>query len=107
VDGNQAEIVAGLRAVGCTVAIISEPVDLLVGYVAKGKWGGPRNALMEVKTPGGKLNEGQSEFFETWRGQVSTVHSLSEALEVIGMGHLPWKDPTTGKANHPDVRRQK
>lgn len=36
VDANQGEITAALRAIGCVVAEIRHPVDLLIGY--RGRW---------------------------------------------------------------------
>ena len=74
-DPNQAEIVAELRALGATVAILSAVgggvPDLLVG------WRG-RDRLVEVKSPAGprggrsasgqKLNARQIRFREAWSG---------------------------------------
>lgn len=78
VDGNQSEIVAALREIGCDVKVIGLPVDLLVGYRA-------RNFLVEVKDPNGsnKLTPGQKEFIATWRGQVRVCRSPEEAVRLV------------------------
>lgn len=86
-DLNQDEIVSALRKIGCTVYIIGRPVDLVVGYRA-------RNYLIDVKRKGqsdkGKTDF-QREFFNTWRGQVRTVETVDDAIEVVtksyGGGH--------------------
>ena len=78
-DTNQKAIVAALRAVGATVDIIGEPVDLLVGYRS-------RNYLLEVKRhPKAPLQPSQEQFFAEWRGTVTRVNSVSEALAAIGI----------------------
>lgn len=78
-DPNQKEIVAALRAVGATVDIIGDPVDLLVG------WRG-ENLLMEVKRDAkAKLQPSQVAFIGSWRGQVARVNSVAEALAVLGI----------------------
>jgi hypothetical protein len=78
-DPNQAEIVKALRAVGATVDIIGEPLDLLVGYRGK-------NYLLEVKKDEkAALQPSQEEFFATWRGQRAKVTTIHEALAAIGL----------------------
>jgi len=78
-DANQPDIVKGLRAVGASVEIIGDPVDILVGWRLA-------NYLMEVKVDeDAKLTPAQVEFFATWRGQKARVHSLREALAVLGI----------------------
>ena len=95
-DQNQAAIVDGLRAAGYSVAITTKVgfgfPDLVVG-----KWRNLYpdrcpdcgrlhwyNWLLEVKSPGGRLNDNETTFHENWRGQVAVVYSLDEALEVCG-----------------------
>jgi hypothetical protein len=75
-DGNQEEIVQALRDAGVTVVIIGRPVDLLCGY-------GGKNTLLECKTKEGKLRESQEEFFANWRGQVTVVRDVQQALDVV------------------------
>jgi hypothetical protein len=78
-DANQAAIVDALRAVGATVDVIGEPVDLLCGYRGK-------NYLMEVKpSEKSRLQPSQVEFFQRWRGAVVKVTSVGEALAAIGI----------------------
>lgn len=77
VDLNQASIVDALRKCGCSVVIVGEPVDLLVGHSA-------RNFLLEVKRPGEKpRTQKQKDFLKDWRGQVRVVESVEEALDLV------------------------
>lgn len=96
VDANQAEIVAGLRALGYSVqplsAIGKGVPDLLVG-------GYGMNLLLEVKDPAqdcpggelrkafpkehGGLNEDQFDWHRRWIGQVAVVRTLDDAVQVI------------------------
>lgn len=82
-DRNQSEIVAGLRAAGCSVFPIGSPVDLLVGFLG-------RNALLEVKD--GKkppsqrqLTPAQQAFIRGWRGTVHVVECLEDAYAAMGI----------------------
>lgn len=83
VDDNQRGIVDALRAVGATVEIIGQPIDLLVGY---------RGAthLLEVKDPSKRPSARrftplQEKFFRSWRGGPATkVETPEEALRAIG-----------------------
>lgn len=83
-DANQNEIVAALEKVGCSVidasAIGGGFPDLIVGRAGE-------NYLLEIKNPEtkGKLNELQEDFFASWRGQTVVVHSVAEALDVVGI----------------------
>lgn len=80
-DLVEGPIIAVLKAAGATVEQLDRPVDLVVGYRSK-------NILIECKTPGNKLNSGQREFVDAWKGQVAVCHTPAEALEVIGaMAH--------------------
>jgi len=82
VDANQAEIVDALRKAGATVQDLHEVgkgcPDIMIGWLGY-------NILMEIKAPGGKLNKREQEWHDTWRGQVVVVHSIEEALEVLGV----------------------
>ena len=87
VDATQAEIVAALRAAGCSVWIIGLPVDLLVGVP-----GSPGiTLLMEVKTLTGKRDPKparytslQRDFMARWRGgTVVTVTDAEGALRAV------------------------
>lgn len=85
VDANHSEIVKGLRAIGATVrstAMVGQGFpDIAVGHQGK-------NYFFEIKDGAKfpsqrKLTVAEEEFFESWRGQVNVIHSLSEAIEVI------------------------
>lgn len=77
-DANEAEIVAALKAAGCTVVHLDDPADLLVGRNGV-------NYLIEVKNPAtkGKMRKSQVEFAESWGGQYAVVESVEQALEAI------------------------
>lgn len=89
VDGNQAEIVNALRAVGAEVQDLSGVgqgvPDLMVAYRG-------RNYLIEIKRPkakgqkAGALTDPQKKFFARWlgRGQAAVADTVDDALRVIG-----------------------
>lgn len=89
-DGNQADIVGALRAVGCSVQIIEGAngtrgvPDLLVGR-------GGRNYLLEVKRPkskgrrAGALSEEQRYWHLVWGGQSAVVENVAAAFTAIGI----------------------
>lgn len=78
VDASQAAIVKALRAIGCSVHYIKEPVDLVVAL--KG-----RNVLLEVKNPDGswRLTEQQKKFFRDWAGEAYIVEDEGQALRAM------------------------
>ena len=81
-DGNELEIVAALRYCGASVTFLSLPdvPDLLVGFQSN-------TYLIEIKSPKGKLREGQQEWINNWRGgDVHVVRTVDEALNVIKLG---------------------
>jgi Holliday junction resolvase len=77
-DANHAAIVKALRKAGRTVVSLHrvgcDVPDLLVGNNGI-------NFLLEIKIEKGKLSEGQKDFAESWRGEVTTVRSELEAIE--------------------------
>ena len=79
-DDNEAEIIEGLIAAGCSVRQISLEgfPDLVVGRHGV-------NYFLEVKTEKGKLTAEQETFFAEWRGQAQVVRSVEEALLAVGM----------------------
>lgn len=86
-DSNQSKIERQLRAIGLTVQDLS-PMgdgcpDLLVGF--KG-----RNFLFEIKDPDQppsqrKLTEFEQRWREVWKGQVHTVTSAEEIIDIINL----------------------
>ena len=87
VDANQGEIVAALRAVGCTVQTLAFAgkgiPDLLVGI-------GGENMLFEVKDgslppSARKLTPDQVIWHREWKGQVVVVTTIAEALAAVGV----------------------
>lgn len=78
-DENQDAIVAALEKLpGVSVAIISRPVDLIVGY--KGS-----NYLIDIKNPEGShgLTPAQNKFFNRWTGQVNTAETLQDIINIL------------------------
>jgi hypothetical protein len=85
VDANQAEIVAALRKIGASVqplhAVGAGCPDLLVG------WRGI-TTLLEVKDgkkppSARKLTEDQVRWHAEWRGQVTVVETIEQAIEAV------------------------
>lgn len=80
VDGNQREIVLGLRQLGALVLHLHTlgrgVPDLLIYF--RGRF-----YLMEVKTRTGKLTPDESVFHALW--PVHTVRSLHDAAAVLGL----------------------
>ena len=82
-DENQAEIIEGLRRIGCSVQVLSSVghgcPDLLVGFRGT-------NVLIEVKNVSGRgrrLTEDEQRWHDEWRGQADVVTNLEEAIEVM------------------------
>lgn len=81
VDIAQPEIVAALRAAGCSVLFIGKPVDLAVGRAGL-------TYFLEVKSGESKrhdLTPSQMDFFRDWRGHAVVVCSVDEALRAVGI----------------------
>jgi hypothetical protein len=88
VDANQAAIVEALRAIGASVqslAMVGRGVpDLLVGFRSQ-------NWLIEVKDgakpqSARRLTADEVAWHDGWRGQVATVASIEDALELVSSG---------------------
>ena len=85
VDGNHAEIVAALRAAGCSVLSLHQVgagcPDVLAGIDG-------RNLLIEIKD-GSKppsrraLTDDEIAFHAAWRGQIAVVATVAEALQTL------------------------
>ena len=87
-DKGESAIIAALEAAGATVEQIPTGrgvPDLLVGFNGV-------NYLLEVKTPGGKLNDKQVAWHGNWAGQRCVVRSPEEAVRVIA-DELCYTDP--------------
>ncbi len=82
IDKNQTEIVAGLRKAGYSVLSLASLAkgcpDILVGKRSC-------NVLLEIKYGKGKLNKGQREFRDAWKGPRYTIRSLDDALLVMSV----------------------
>jgi len=85
VDDNQRQIVTALRAAGCTVLSLASIgkgcPDLVVGR-------GGVNYLLEVKDgqkppSQRKLTADEQEWVGAWRGQVTVVETVEEALAIV------------------------
>ncbi len=82
-DGNEAEIVKSLRAIGCSVQLLHGNTqgcpDLLVGFAG-------RTVLMEVKADKGRLLASQQRWHNGWRGSpVVVVRTVNDALSALGL----------------------
>lgn len=80
-DANQPAIVKALEAIGATVWVIGQPVDLLVGYRG-------RNFVLEIKDGAKppskrKFTPAQVLFFASWRGSAHKVETVDEAIAVV------------------------
>lgn len=82
VDVNQAEIVQGLRRVGCSVAVMSDVgegfPDLVVGFRG-------RTYLFEVKSARGKVSPSQEAWLGEWQGHAAVVRTLEDCLDELGV----------------------
>jgi len=82
-DGNQANIVAGLRRIGASVTCTHEVrhgyPDICVGFRGE-------TYLIEVKQPGhaDDLTVDELRWHGRWCGQVAICTTLEEALQAIG-----------------------
>lgn len=88
VDGNQAEIVRGLRAADYLVSITSQLGNGYPDLNATKRTGGPV-WIIEVKRPGEKLTEKEHAFHIAWRHcpYLIIIYSLEDALEKMGDQH--------------------
>ena len=78
-DANQPAIIRALKAIGCSVDIIEEPVDLVVGLRK-------RTVMMEVKNPANgdwKLTPKQQKFFAEFNGEAYIVENEGQALKAM------------------------
>lgn len=84
-DGNQAQVMAWLRDLGCTVIDLhtlgKDIPDLLVGI-------GDANVLVEVKTADGELSAGQKRFFEEWKGPKAVARTVEDCVQIARSNFL-------------------
>jgi hypothetical protein len=85
VDGNQAEIVKTLRAIGASILHLHQLkncFDILVGYRG-------RTHLMEIKDPAQpqskrRLTPGEAKFRDEWKGSpYHVVETADQAIRII------------------------
>ena len=85
VDENHPKIVEQLRAMGCSVQSLADLgkgcPDILVGYRGK-------NYVFEIKNPDmppskRNLTEDEARWHSYWRGQVNTIETVAEAIEIM------------------------
>ncbi|MBA3599501.1 MAG: hypothetical protein H0W40_19345 [Methylibium sp.] len=85
IDDNQAEIINALRQMGCTVQSLAAcgygVPDVLAAFRG-------RNVLLEIKDPkkpkaDRMLTPAQVKWHQNWRGQVTTIYTIDEAIAVV------------------------
>lgn len=85
VDANQKDIVKGLRKAGCSVVILSMVGhgcgDILCGRQGKNYFFEIKNYLLPPSAR--KLTPCEQKFFDEWLGQISIIHSVEEALNIM------------------------
>ena len=88
-DENQSQIVAGLRAAGCSILHLHEVghgcPDILCFHPRTGRY-----HLMEIKNGSlslsrRKLTPDEERFHKTWKGPILIIESLDAALKAIGL----------------------
>lgn len=83
-DDNHKDVTQALEKIGCTVhdasVVGGSFPDLVVGYRGL-------TMLIEVKTPKGRVKEGQRKWHTEWKGHTCIVRSPMEAVETV-MRHV-------------------
>jgi hypothetical protein len=81
-DGNHREIIAALRAVGCSVFDVSRmgqgAPDIVVSFAG-------RSIFLELKMKGETLTPMERDWHAATRATVAVVHSVAEAFEAMGI----------------------
>lgn len=78
-DQNEQAIIRAFKSMGCMVARLDQPVDLLM-YCPMAR--GPRMHLIEVKMPKSDLNDNQRAFVAAgW--PVHVIRSVDEAIALV------------------------
>lgn len=85
VDGNQPEIVAALRDVGCSVLSLHQLgggiPDLLVATPTG------ETLLVECKSAKGKLTPDQEDWFSRWQGRIEVVRDPALVTQIMEGHH--------------------
>ena len=77
VDANQPAIVAAFRAMGCSVAVLNDLVDIAIGY-------GGISMLCEIKDGNKPLKKGrQADFHANWTGGIRLVRSVDDVPPTV------------------------
>jgi len=87
-DANQSEITKDLEKLGYSVQDLSKVgddfPDIIVGFpINIGSMTIRVNILFEIKVTGGVLSEGQTTFFNTWKGAKYLIFSTDDAFKCI------------------------
>lgn len=94
-DANHNEIAGVYRDLGLSVYDAADVGQGFPDLVIGGTWPckhcqriTPQNILVEIKVPGprGKLNPDQEVFHALWRGPITVVRTMDEALRSVGRG---------------------
>jgi hypothetical protein len=87
VDQNHGDIVQGLRAIGASVQSLASlgkgAPDIAVGFRNQNYFFEIKNGEMPPSKR--RLTTAEEVWHETWRGQISVIHTLEDALEMIGL----------------------
>ena len=83
-DANQAEVVAALRQDGWNVFLTFRLGGGFPDLVASKH---NTNVLVEIKAPGGKLNDTEKEFHLSWKGPLVIAFSGADAVQKCE-GHI-------------------
>lgn len=96
VDGNQSQIIAGLRQAGCSTLLLHQVgggcPDILSSGIRKCPscgYGMVGNFLIEIKNGDlppsrQRLTPDEQAFFDGWRGPIGIARTIEEALSIVG-----------------------
>jgi Holliday junction resolvase len=93
VDANQPAIVEALREAGYQVVDVHGVGFGFPDILAVTKSG--INVLIEIKSPGGKLNQRELDFHQSFRGALGIAFSADEAISIMQWferGYVARKD---------------
>ena len=85
-DRNQKEIVAALRQAGASVQILSSVgkgcPDIAIGYLGQTTFAEIKDGLAPKSQR--KLTVDQERWHREWRGSVTVIESVADAMRVLG-----------------------